>query len=85
MCVYIHICIYIYIYIYTCRSVACAWAAATKYYSAYVGQATLTDKLYILQRGLQWKQGVVIYMLLCTSSLYDTDPIHCTPLPLHPM
>ena len=40
--------------------------------------------LKIHQRGVQWKQGAVICMLLCTSSLYDTTPIHCTPLPLHP-
>ena len=40
--------------------------------------------LYILQRGVQWKQGVVIYMMLYTSLLYNTTPIHCTPLPLHP-
>ena len=39
---------------------------------------------YIPQRGVQWKQGVVIYMTLCTSLLYSTTPIHCTPHPLHP-
>ena len=36
------------------------------------------------QRGVQWKQGVVIYMMLYTIILYYTTPIHCTPLPLHP-
>ena len=41
-------------------------------------------QLKIHQRGVQWKQGVVICMLLCTSLLYKTTPIHCTPLPLHP-
>ena len=41
-------------------------------------------RVYILQRGVQWKQGVVIYMTLYTSSLYDITSIHCTPLPLHP-
>ena len=41
-------------------------------------------KLYIHQRGVQWKQGVVIYMTLSTSSLHITIPIHCTPLRLHP-
>ena len=41
-------------------------------------------KLYILQRGVQWKQGVVIEMMLYTSLLYNTTPIHCTLLPLHP-
>ena len=40
--------------------------------------------IYILQRGVQWKQGVVIYMSLYSSLLYDTTPIHCTPDPLHP-
>ena len=40
--------------------------------------------LKIHQRGVQWKQGVVIDMMLCYSLLYHTTPIHCTPLPLHP-
>ena len=30
-----------------------------------------------------WKQGVVIYMMLCTSLQYDTTPIHGTALRLH--
>ena len=38
----------------------------------------------IHQRGVQWKQGVVICMVLYTSLLYNTTLIHCTPLPLHP-
>ena len=38
----------------------------------------------ILQRGVQWKQGVVICMVLYTILLYNTTPIHCTPNPLHP-
>ena len=43
------------------------------------------EDLKIHQRGVQWKQGVVIYMLLYTSLLYNTTPIHaprshCTPL-----
>ena len=40
--------------------------------------------LKIHRRGVQWKQGVVIYMMLYTSLSYNTTPIHCTPLPLHP-
>ena len=40
--------------------------------------------LYILQRGVQWKQGVVICMVLYASLLCNTTPIHCTPHPLHP-
>jgi len=35
-------------------------------------------------KGVQWKQGVVIYIMSCTVSLHDATPIHCTPLPLHP-
>ena len=35
-------------------------------------------------KGVQWKQGVAIYMMLYTSLLCDTTPIHCTPLPPHP-
>ena len=39
----------------------------------------------IHQRGVQWKQGVVISMRLYTTLLYNTTPIHYTPLPLHPL
>ena len=38
----------------------------------------------IHQRGVQWKEGVVICTMSCTSLFYNTTPIHCTPLPLHP-
>ena len=34
--------------------------------------------------GVQWKQGVVNYMMLYTILLCNITPIHCTPLPLHP-
>ena len=43
-----------------------------------------TRLIYILQRGVQWKQGVVVYMTLYTSLLHNTTPIHCNPLRLHP-
>ena len=39
---------------------------------------------HIPQRGVEWKQGVVIYIMLYTSLLYNTTPIHFTPDPLHP-
>ena len=42
----------------------------------------LRSKSY--QRGVQWKQGVVICMLLYTTLLDNSTPIHCAPLPLHP-
>ena len=38
----------------------------------------------IHQRGVQWKQGVVVYIILQAVLLYNTTPIHCTPLRLHP-
>ena len=38
----------------------------------------------IHQRGVQWKQGVVVYIVLSAVLLYNTTPIHCTPLRLHP-
>ena len=31
--------------------------------------------IYIPQRGVQWKQGVVIYMMLYTSLLCNTTPL----------
>ena len=40
--------------------------------------------LYILQREVQWKQGVVNYMMLYASLLYNTTPTHCTPPPTAP-
>ena len=44
----------------------------------------VTPGLKIHQRGVQWKQGAVISMMLYTSLLHNITPIHCTPLPLHP-
>ena len=44
-----------------------------------------TPTVYIPQRGVQWKQGVVIYMNLYTSLPYNTTPIHCTPDPFPPL
>ena len=44
------------------------------------------EKVYILHREVQWKQGVVICMVFYTVLLYNTTPIHCTPIPLnHPV
>ena len=40
--------------------------------------------VYILQRGVQWKQGVLICMVLYVILLYNTTPIHCTPPPTAP-
>jgi hypothetical protein len=40
--------------------------------------------LKIQQRGVQWKQGVVVDIMSCVISAHNTTPIHCTPFPLHP-
>ena len=40
--------------------------------------------VYIPQTGVQWKQGVVVHIVLCAVLLYNTTPIHRTPLRLHP-
>ena len=65
-----YICIYIYIYVYCSTSE-----------DAGDGPGTA---IKIHQRGVQWVQGVVICMMLHASALYETSPIHCTPLRLHP-
>ena len=36
------------------------------------------------QRGVQWKQGVVMFTMLWAVLLYNATPIHCTPLRLQP-
>ena len=43
------------------------------------------DSFHILQRGVQWKQGVVICMVLHTTLLYNTAPIHCNPSDCTPL
>ena len=42
------------------------------------------QRVKIHQRGVQWKQDVVISVLLYTSLLNNTTPIRSTPLSLHP-
>ena len=92
---YTHIHVYIYIYIYTHGPFfvfmfyfLCVYSINTSIWrrpteTPRPATAT-TGRIYILQRGVQWKQGVVNYMRLHASLLYDTTPIHCTRLPLHP-
>ena len=38
----------------------------------------------VAQREVQWTQGVVMYMMLYASSLYNTTPIRCIPPPTAP-
>ena len=66
VCMYVYIYIYIYTYMYTRR-------AALRRLGSW------PTWLKIHQRGVQWKQGVVIYMMLHTRLLYNYYP-H----PLHP-
>ena len=54
------------------------------YVCIYIYIYIYTYRLKIHQRRVQWKQGVVNYMMLYTSLVSDTAPIHRTPLPLHP-
>ena len=41
-------------------------------------------RIYNPQSGVQWKQGLVVHIILYTVLLYNTTPIRCTPLRLHP-
>ena len=59
--------------------------AAPRSTSAAPPTPTRSPRLKIHQRGVQGKHGVVIYMMLHTILSYNTTPIHCTPLPLHPL
>ena len=43
-----------------------------------------SGKSRFIKGGVQWKQGVVIYMM-SYYLLYNTTPIPCTPLRLHPL
>ena len=91
--IYIHTYIYIYIYTYTYRYVCymCIYIYIYTYIYIYIysnsqqsTERSAPQVFKIHQRGVQWKQGVVIYMTLYTSLIHKTIPIHCTPLALHP-
>ena len=45
--------------------------------------ADLAVLVKIHRWGVQWKQGVVVYIILHIVLLHNATPIHCTPLPLH--
>ena len=75
---YIHIVVYVYIIVWFFACVSLPVAALR------LIRPCFCSKFKIHQRGVQWKQGVVIYMMLYTSLLFHTTPIHCTPLRLHP-
>ena len=99
VCKYMHIYMYIYIYIFIYRERERERESHSLcgFHSGIIRRRGTTQIIlqarpngsqvkfvYIPQRGVQWKQGVVIYMTVYTSLLYNTTPIHCTPDPLHP-
>ena len=79
MCREREICIYIYIYIYITHPRAFP-SRCTRSSRTCAGQRPSLH----FAKGVQWTQGVVIYMTLSTSCLCNTTPIHFTPDPLHP-
>ena len=88
--IYIYIYMYIHTYIYTGRALAGVLSAAN------CSEGRRLPNIWVLplqvfcllsrfiKGGVQRKQGVVIYMVLYIVLLYNTTPIHCTPLRLHP-
>ena len=58
--IYIYIYLFIYLFIYTCRAErdACEMCSELQIF------ARLHMRIKIHQRGVQWKQGVVVYIIL---------------------
>ena len=93
--IYIYICMCICIlYLFSCLFIhvlyVCTQDASLCLYCHFfvlAGPRLVAARLWrfkIHQRGVQWKKGVVICMLLCAMLLCNTTPIHCTPLRPHP-
>ena len=58
------------------------------YYLALALPAVRSMSLPIIkihQRGVQWKQGVVVHIKLKAVLLHNTTPIHCTPSDCTPL
>ena len=82
-CVYMYVCMYIYIYVYIYIYIyiyICIVAAGHRAGPGPLrqGEGARSTVFKIQQRGVQWKQGVVMCMMLYISSLYNTTPVHCT-------
>ena len=85
VCMYIYIYIYMYISLFTPRvSGLVAWSRAGTFCGRRLLLPLPLTALKIHQRGVQWKQGVVVYIMSYTVLLYNTTPIHCTPPPTAP-
>ena len=87
VCMYIHMCVCIYVCIYTRITLKTdrKHGFTARPIVSSVRLMFLYLPLKIHQRGVQWKQGVVIYMMLYTSLLYNTTPpSSAPPFPLHP-
>ena len=89
MCVYVYIYIYIYTHTYTYSGPEDDNRRTKVLLSTWIPFGDHPSNLErcrsrFSKGGVQWKQGVAMYMMLCPSLLYNTTPIHCTPLRLHP-
>ena len=80
VCMYMYVCIYVCIcmYMYVCVCI-CMYVCRMR-----IPRLRISEVVCILQRGVQWKRGVVICMVLYASLLCSPTPIHCAPDPLHP-
>ena len=81
---YIHIHIHTYIHTYTYTYNLPQALSYAQTIAASLGDASPAVVFKIHPRGVQWNQGVVVHITLLAVLLYDTTPIHCTRLPLHP-
>ena len=81
---YVYIYIYIYAYVCICLSLALLYIVYYSVFDYVMLYYIMIYSRFIKGGGVQWKQGVMICMVLHTSLQYDTTPVHCTPLRLHP-
>ena len=76
ICISMYTYMYIYIYTYEYLLAACAFKCHMLRTVRHLRQCSaigniIRSTLYILQRGVQWKQGVAILMVLYTILLYN--------------
>ena len=78
--IYTHTCVYIYRHTYTYRLLPMGAERAAPA-RAPSRLRPVAPALKIHQRGVQWKQDVVMCMLLYTILFYNTTAIHCNEYP----